>query len=169
MSKEKNGEKKTNKEESKKIRKTKKELKSASEKRKETVETKRMLYFLETAAIVVIAFLMIVLLLNKTFFREEYVGSTEKGDFKINIPLLYFFVKDEDKVVEFKTLRKSEYDREYFDNYLASLDKYSCKSEQFYYDKKYKLAIYDIDIEKNIAVKTIRISYDIFEINDVCN
>ena len=85
------------------------------------------------------------------------------------VPLLYYFVKDEDNVIEFKTLRKSEYDREYFDNYLSTLDKYSCKDENFYYDDRYNLAIYDINVSKKIAIKTVTISYDIFELNEVCN
>ena len=83
--------------------------------------------------------------------------------------LLYFFVKDEDKVVEFKTLRKSEYDKEYFDEYLDKLDRYTCNNEIFYYDKNYNLAIYDIKVEKKFALKTIKISYDVFDVNEVCS
>ena len=112
---------------------------------------------------------MILLLLNKTFFKEEYVKTTKNGDFKIAIPLLYYYVSDEDNVVTFKTLRKSTYDEEFRDNYLNSLTKYDCKNESFYYDERYNLAIYKYTVTKNIAIKTIKISYDIFDIKDVCN
>lgn len=155
--------------EKKKIRKAKKELKMVSEGKKEAVKARKFLYALETIAIIVIAFLMIVLLLNKTFFKEEYVSSTKNGDFKIEIPLLYYFVSDEDNVVTFKTLRKSTYDEEFRDKYLNSLTKYDCKNESFYYDENYNLAIYKYTVTKGIAIKTIQISYDIFDIKDVCN
>ena len=156
-------------EEKRKIRKAKKELKMVSEGKKEAVKARKFFYALETIAIIVIAFLMIVLLLNKTFFKEEYVNSTKNGDFKIEIPLLYYFVSDEDNVVTFKTLRKSTYDEEFRDKYLNSLTKYDCKNESFCYDENYNLAIYKYTVTKGIAIKTIKISYDIFDIKDVCN
>lgn len=142
----------------------------ASKKRKKTPnkkisKKKTAIYTVETVAIVIIAIVMVALLLNKTFFKEEY----ESNDFKIPIPILYYFVKDEDGVIEFKTLRKSNYDIAYFDNYKASLDKYDCNGGNFYYDRKYKLAIYDIDISKNFAVKTVKIKYEIMDIKDACN
>lgn len=143
----------------------KKNLSKETKKEIEMAQKRKFLYFLETLAIAIVSFAMILLLLNKTFFREEY----ETDEFKINIPMLYFFVKDEDNVIEFKTLRKSEYNVEYFDNYLASLDKYSCNSSNFYYDSKYKLAIYRIDVDKKFAIKTVKITYEIMDLSEVCN
>ena len=161
-------EKKTTEEKEKKPKvksKKKKNLNMVSEGEFEKVQKRKFLYFIETLLIAIVSFVMILLLLNKTFFREEY----ETDDFKINIPMLYFFVKDEDNVIEFKTLRKSEYNVEYFDNYLASLDKYSCNSSNFYYDSRYKLAIYKVDVDKKFAVKTIKITYEVMDLSEVCN
>ena len=52
---------------------------------------------------------------------------------------------------------------------MASLDKYTCNGGNFYYDTKYKLAIYDIDVSKDFAVKTVKIKYEIMDIKDACN
>ena len=141
-----------------------KDYKMLSKGAENEVKNRRVLFVLETIAITVLSICMIALLLNKTFFREEY----EANDFKIKIPMLYYFVSDKDGVIEFKTLRKSGYDRKYFDDYLANLDRYTCNGESFYYDSKYKLAIYDIEVEKVIAVKTIKIHYEVIDINSIC-
>ncbi len=150
---------KEKKEKKRRIRKNKEPKEAADQAR-----SKNTIFVLETLAITVLSICMIALLLNKTFFREEY----ETNDFKIKIPMLYYFVSDKDGIIEFKTLRKSDYDREYFDDYLNDLDRYTCKGKSFYYDSKNKLAIYNIKVEKKIAIKTIKINYEILDINKIC-
>ena len=161
-------EKKEITEKKKRVRKTKKELKQLSKDEQERANKIRISRLIETVIIVIIAFIMVVLLLNKTFFREEYTGKVDNQEFKINIPLLYYFVKDKDGVIEFKTLRKSDYDREYFDEYLGDLDKYDCNGKTFYYDKKYNLIINSIKVNKKFVMKTILIDYDIKDANEIC-
>lgn len=161
-------EKKEVTEKKKRLKKTRKELKQLSKDEKERAERIKVSRIIETVIIVIIAFIMVVLLLNKTFFREEYTGQSDSQEFKINIPLLYYFVKDKDGVIEFKTLRKSSYDREYFDEYLGDLDKYDCDGKTFYYDKKYNLVIHDIKVNKTFVMKTILINYEINDVNELC-
>jgi hypothetical protein len=155
-------------EKKKRVRKTKKELKQLSEGKKEKAEGIRTLYIVETAIVVAIAFVMILLLFNKTFFREEYVGKQGDTTYKIEIPLLYYFVSDEDGVITFKTLRKSDYDKQYFAEYLDDLDKYDCNGKTFYFDKRFDLVIDKIDVEKKFVMKTIKIHYSIQNENDLC-
>ena len=161
-------EKKVLTEKKRRVRKTRKELKMLSKEEQERAYGIKLSRIIETAVIVIVAFIMVVLLLNRTFFREEYVGKVDKQEFKINIPLLYYFVKDKDGVIEFKTLRKSSYDREYFDEYLNGLDKYDCSGKIFYYDKKYNLVINSIKVEKKIAIKTVLIDYEIKDADEIC-
>lgn len=125
----------------------------------------KLLYLIETIVIIILSIIMILLIMNRTFFKEEY----ETDNFKIKIPLLYYFVKDKDNVIEFKTLRKSDYDKLYFDKYLEDLDRYSCNEEIFYYDDKYNLAIYKVDVEKSIVMKTIKIYYKVEDKNVLCD
>lgn len=125
----------------------------------------KLLYLIETIVIIILSIIMILLIMNRTFFKEEY----ETDNFKIKIPLLYYFVKDKDNVIEFKTLRKSDYDKLYFDKYLEDLDMYNCKGKTFYYDDKYNLAIYKVDVEKSIVMKTIKIYYKVEDKNVLCD
>lgn len=131
---------------------------------KKLIKMRKLRYIIETVTVLIIAIIMLILITNKTFFREEY--QTDK--IKIDLPLLTFFVKDKDNVVELLTLRKSEYVKNYFDVYLESLDRYSCDGKIFYYDNKYDTAIYSISVEKNFAIKKIKINYENNDINKLC-
>ena len=134
------------------------------EKKKKLKEMKKLRYAIETLVVIIITVIMLVLITNKTFFREEY----RKDNMKINIPLLTFFVSDKNNEIKLLTLRKSEYVKEYFDDYLSLLDRYTCGNNIFYYDEKYNTAIYNVDVEKGFAIKTITIKYDSGDINALC-
>ena len=58
-----------------------------------------------------------VFLTNKSFFRKVYKTS----DLEINLPFFTYFVSDKENVITFKSLRKSEYLKQYFDEYLSNL------------------------------------------------
>ena len=120
-------------------------------------------------AFVGFVFLVLLLLIsNKTFFKTSY----DNGKIKIDIPAFLYFVNDKDNVITFKTLRKSEYIKEYFDEYLSNLnnyDYYVCgQGKSVYYNEKTNVVIYDIVVRKNIALKTIKINYDIKDPGKVC-
>ena len=158
--------KKEEKKEKKKVKKVNKELRKISAGEEEIYEIKKKRYIFETIVIVLLAVFMLLLLCNRTFFREEY--KTDK--INIEIPLLSFFVKDDGEQIVLKTLRKSEYVKEFFENSLSNLNRYSCNYGEsgFYYDEVTNTAIYSIDVEKSFAVKTIIIKYQKGDINKLC-
>lgn len=131
---------------------------------KQLKKMRKKRYIIETICTIVIATVMLVLITNKTFFREEY----RTDNIKIDLPLLTFFVSDNNNEVKLLTLRKSGYVKEYFDEYLSLLDRYSCKDKIFYYDEKHNTAIYEINVEKGFALKTITIKYNNGDANSLC-
>lgn len=131
---------------------------------KQLKKMRKLLYIIETVAVVVIAIIMLILITNKTFFREEY----RTNNIKIDVPLLTFFVSDKNNEVKLLTLRKSEYVKKYFEDYLSLLDRYSCNGEIFYYDENYNTTIYSIDVDKNFALKTITIKYSLKDARKLC-
>lgn len=154
------------KNEAKKVKKINKQLDKASKGKKVKIKKERKLvYAFETAVVVLLAVVMLILLCNRTFFRENY--KTSKID--LDIPLLTFFVKDEDGEIVFKTLRKSEYVRNYFEANLVNLTKYNCGNDEFYYDEQTRTAIYDIVVEKKFVIKTIKVKYAYGDADCLCN
>ena len=136
----------------KKARKEYRQLSQGSEQR---VIRKRRIVLVESLLLIAISAILISLICNKTFFREEY--RTDKVD--ITIPLLYYFVEDNGQVITFKTLRKSAYDKEFFDSYLENMSIYNCNNEIFYYDENTHTTIYGVDVDKDFALKTISVHY----------
>ena len=85
--------------------------------------------------------------------------------------LFYFVKSDKDKIV-FKTLRKSSNTRSFFDDFLenGSFDIYYCgDSTPYYYNSEEKYFIYDIEVKKSIAIKTITVKYSTVDNNLFCN
>lgn len=159
--------KKEEKKEKKIKKKTKKELNKISSLKKEAMDMRYKRYVIQSIIAVVLGIILLVLLCNRTFFREEY--KTSKID--IDIPMLTYFVSDENNQITLITLRKSEYVRKYFSDYLTTSPKfvkYDCGGESFYYDSVNFTAIYDIAVEKNFALKTIKIRYRHGEIDKLC-
>ena len=147
--------KKERKEELIKEKKARKEYVQLSKGNEQRVIRKRRILFIESFLLIVISAILISLICNKTFFREEY--KTEKVD--INIPLLYYFVEDDGKVITFKTLRKSAFDKEFFNSYLNNLSIYNCNDEVFYYDETTHTTLYGVEVDKEFALKTISVYY----------
>ena len=135
-------------------------LKPIKEKQK-----KKLLYNLELIVIVVFSIIMLILLCNRTFFRTNYKNSK----IKIDIPLLMFFRSDKDNKLVLKTLRKTQYIKDYFDGKLSNMTKYNCVDHEFYYDEINRFAIYSIDIKKNKIIKTISIEYAAADPNCLCD
>lgn len=136
------------------------DMKSIREKKK-----KKLLYNLELIVIVVFSIIMLILLCNRTFFRTNYKNSK----INLNIPLLMFFRSDNDNKLVLKTLRKTQYVKDYFDEKLKSMTKYNCGDHEFYYDEINRFAIYSIDIKKKAFIKTISIEYAGADPNCLCD
>ena len=144
----------------------KKELKKYNKKKKErdnlrTLEIKKTLII---SVIFIFSLIMLVFFCNRTFFKTNY--KTSKVD--IDIPRLLFFIKDDGNEIVFKTYRKSQYVRDYFDNHLYNLTLYRCKGKEFYYDDENNTAFYSINVEKGIALKTVTIKYAVGDADCLC-
>lgn len=130
-----------------------KKSKKISKKEKERI---RREYKIEVIIVIILFVFLLILLCNRTFFREQYKTSK----ISLDIPIFSFFVKDDGKILELKTLRKSQYVKKYFEDYLSTLTRYNCKNKIFYYVESTNTIIYDINVEKDFALKTITIKYD---------
>ena len=139
-------------------------LKNISLDREELVEAREKRYILEMIVFVVIGAVLLILVYNKTFFKETYKNKS----LNIEIPRFLFFVGDNNEEVKFKTLRKREYIEEYFTNYKYSLDYYFCNGNTYYYDQVNKNVIVDINIDKSFALKTVKVKYSSLSIDDLC-
>ena len=119
--------------------------------------------------VIVITFVFLFLLSNKTFFRTEYKNK----NIKIDIPLFMYFYNDENNKLNLKTWRNYNYIKTYFDEYLSKLNRfdfYTCSDgKSFYYDDDTNLVINNITIDKGIFMKTIKINYELKESNKVCD
>ena len=114
------------------------------------------------------AVILLVLLSNKTFFRKKY----KNNNIVIDIPMFMYYKSDKNNKVVFKTIRKSNYLYEYFNEYLSNLDVfdyYICNNgKTIYYNEDTSLGIYNVDIVDKFGIKTIKIKYDYRDKNNVC-
>ena len=137
-----------------------------NKKKEEVIKKKNRIVIL--ALIISFTLVFLIFLFNKTFFRRTY--KTTKLD--IDIPIFTYFVNDSDNIITFKSLRKSEYLQQYFDEYLSNLeefDYYICGNDKaFYYNEDTNLMIFSISVEKKIAIKTIKVYYDVRPPERVC-
>lgn len=132
----------------------------------ELLEIRKKRYIVETIIVAVLVLIALVLLCNKTFLKVNY-----KTDFiDVDIPRFSYYVSDKDNTVKFTTLRKSDYLKEYYNEYLEGFIFYSCASgnNTFYYNDKTKTLIKEIEVEKKFIVKTIKITYDIKSPEEYC-
>ena len=121
---------------------------------------------IELTILFVFVIIMFILLCNRTFFRNEYKTSKVK----INIPMLMFYVRDNNNELTLKTLRKSDYVKDYFDDELSKMTWYNCEGNySFYYDDENHTAIYYVDVEKDFAIKTVKIRYAYGDADCLCN
>lgn len=148
----------------KKKRRKEKPVQAFKEKEK-LFKSQRVKYIVELSVVLIFSIIMLVLLCNRTFFREDYKTSK----ISLNIPLLMFFEKDDGKEIVFKTLRKSDYVKEFFDGELEKMTRYKCANTVFYYNDESKTAIYSIDVKKDFAIKTVKIKYAHGDADCLCN
>lgn len=135
-----------------------KEIKEEKISKKELREIRKKRYIIEGIIIAVVAIIGLILLCNKTFLSINY--KTDK--INISIPRFSYFISDTENEVKFATLRKSEYLKEYYNEYLEGFVFYSCAegTNTFYYNEQTKTLIKEIEIEKKFALKIVEIEYD---------
>ncbi len=130
-------------------------MKRAFEGKEKEYKAKRFSYYFKRIALIVGCLILLLLLSNRTFFKENYQTSK----IGIKIPMLMFFAKDDGNEIVLKTLRKTKYVQQYFDSRLMNMTRYNCDGYSFFYDDAKQTAIYNITVEKNFVVKTVKITY----------
>lgn len=125
----------------------------------------KLLTFIELVVVCIFSIIMLILLCNRTFFTTKYKTSK----LHIDIPLMMFYKSDDGNTLTLKTLRKSKYVEDFFNEKLSKLTKYNCGSYSFYYDDIYKTAFYSIDIDKDFAIKKVTINYANGNANCLCS
>lgn len=157
------------KEEPKVVETEKKVVTKVSEEKissKELKAIRKKRHIIEAIIIGILAIIVIILLSNRTFLSLKY----KTDDVEVSIPRFSYFVSDKDNKVKLMTLRKSDYLKEYYNEYLEGFTFYSCAEGKntFYYNENTKTLIEEIKVEKSFAVKTIEISYDTRTPEAVC-
>lgn len=145
-------------------KKKKRVFKSISKEQEELIEAREKRQIIETTILVILAIFLLILLCNKTFFKNKY----ENSSMYIELPKFTYFMKDEENEITLTTIRKSKFLKEYFGEYLSTLDYYYCDGRTIYYDKKNKTSIFDIEVKKTFAIKTIKIKYSDKGLEDLC-
>lgn len=135
-----------------------KEIKEEKISKKELKEIRKKRYIIEGIIIAVVVIVGLIFLCNKTFLSVNY--KTDK--INLSIPRFSYFVSDEDNEVRFVTLRKSEYLKEYYNEYLEGFVFYNCAEGEktFYYNEQTKTLIKEIEVEKKFAIKIVEVEYD---------
>lgn len=126
---------------------------------------KKYLTCLELLVIIAVSVILLLLLCNRTFFRNNYKNSK----ININIPLLMFFKSDDGNKLVMNTLRNEEYVKDFFNDELSSMTKYTCNGFNFYYDELNHVAFYDVKIENTLFVKKVSIDYAAGSSDCLCN
>lgn len=148
--------------------------------KKDAVEVK----FEETAAeqkartfqlivLIILAFVLLLFLSNRTFFRTKFTKKVDDKEIVINLPRFTYFVSDKDETLTFTTLRKSENTISYYEHYLESesFDLYTCanKKEPIYYNRGHKYFLYDVEVNKTFIMKTVTIKYSLSNVDEICH
>ena len=112
------------------------------------------------------AIIVAIFLCNRTFLKTSY----KTDNVEVDIPRFSYYVKDKDNKITLLTLRKSEYLKEYYNEYLEGFTFYSCAegNNTFYYNDETKTLIKEIKVEKKFAVKNVEIIYDTRTPEEVC-
>jgi len=133
---------------------------------KELFEIRKKRYIIETIIVAVVFLVALLFLCNETFLKTSY----KAGGVNVSIPRFSYFVSDKVNTVKLLTLRKSDYLKEYYNEYLEGFIFYSCAegNNTFYYNEETKTLIKEITVEKKFAIKTIKITYDRRTPEEVC-
>lgn len=133
-----------------------------------------------TVEIVIACIIVIVLFFvacNKTFLSTSYTKKVGNSNIEIDLPRFTYYIGSDDDEIIFKTLRKSENTRAFFEDFLVSgvengeFDLYYCGDSDtpHYYSSVGKYFISDITVEKTFAIKTVTINYSTADIDSYCN
>ena len=114
---------------------------------------------------------------NQTFLKTSYTKKVGNSTIEISLPRFTYYISSDEEKIIFKTLRKSENTRKFFDDFLAdgvtngNFDVYYCGESDtpYYYSSQGKYFIYNIEVEKTFAIKTITVNYTTVELDVFCD
>jgi len=163
------------KKDEKKVESSEKKVKKSGRYKRLIEAYKRRNRIVEAIIMVVILVALFVLCCNETFIRTSYTKRiSDKGtDITIELPRFTYYVSSNDNTIVFKTLRKSTNTKKFFEEFLDSemFDKYYCNNDNskvYYYNSEEKYFIYDIEVSKSFAIKTIKVNYTTIDENSFC-
>lgn len=99
--------------------------------------------------LIIIIFLIIFGLINKTFFSEKYIVLNEVNNVVyLPIPKFSFFLNEENNEIKLYTLEKEDTINKFINNYLKDLE--SCYDNKYYYDFNRHISIKNYSYDNNI-------------------
>ena len=112
-----------------------------------------------------------ILCCNYTFLKTNFTKEVNSSVISIDLPRFTYYIDSDEDTIIFKTLRKSENTRSFFEDFLKNerFDIYYCGDKEYYYDSEGKFFITDIKVEKTFAIKTITINYSTEDYNLICD
>ena len=129
-------------------------------------------FVIEGLILFVVLILVSLVLINKTFIHTKYENKVGSAHISVNIPRFTYFVSDKDGVITLKTLGKTKFVKEFFDEELNNsevYDLYYCNTEEpYFYHNVGKFFITNVEVTKKVFIKTIKIHYSIDDYNTFC-
>lgn len=130
----------------------------------------RIIEIIIACVILVIAF---VVACNPTFLKTNYTKKVGSSTISIDLPRFTYYVSSDDNTIVFKTLRKSANTKAFYEDFLESerFDIYYCGESEtpYYYSSVGKYFIYDIEVTKTFAIKTITVNYTTVDYDSFCS
>lgn len=125
----------------------------------------------------VIVLIVFFVACNQTFLMTSYTKKIGNSTIELSLPRFTYYISSDNEKVIFKTLRKSENTRAFFEDFLAEgvdagkFDVYYCDDSDtpYYYSSQGKYFITDIKVEKTFAIKTITVNYTTIELDLFCD
>ncbi len=149
-------------------------VKKTSKYRKLIERYKKRNKIVEVIILCILIVLVFVLSCNRTFLRTSYVKKVGNSEINISLPRFTYFVSSDENKIIFKTLRKSTNTRQFFDEFLETdaFTPYWCPDDNekfYYYNEANKYFIYNIEVTKSFAIKTITVNYSTADENTFCD
>lgn len=141
--------------------------------KKELNSYKKRNFVIEGIILFIVLMCSFYILCNRTFLHTKYEYKIGSSNISVNIPRFTYFISDKDGIITLKTLSKTKFVKEYFDEELNDseiYDLYYCDLDMpYYYNNIGKYFITKIEVKKNIAIKTIKIYYSTEDYNTFCD
>ncbi|MFA5603937.1 MAG: hypothetical protein WDA12_03740 [Bacilli bacterium] len=128
----------------------------------------RKLFFFPIMSILLLTIVLVMLLLKIGFYKSSYNVVINNRTIELEIPKYSYSKIQGDGYFQFKTLNSTKTIKKNRETYLNNLFEQNCGTNEnnYYYDKKNNITIYDYMINNNLISKTIIFKY---YIGNYCN